>query len=216
MEQRNAPADLTGQRFGKLVVSASDGAQGGKRRWVCRCDCGNLKSVRGDHLRTGATRSCGCGMAPERMDLTGQEIGRLLVLAQAPTAKTGHTRWTCRCECGNQVDVYTFALNSGRTRSCGCLAEDTRYARRGERRSASVSYRTTHKRIESTRGAATDHLCVDCGRQAQEWSYDQADPNELTETVGRYEVTYSPDPAHYDPRCVPCHRVFDGHWAFVG
>lgn len=27
---------------------------------MCRCDCGTVKSVRRDHLRSGTTKSCGC------------------------------------------------------------------------------------------------------------------------------------------------------------
>ena len=149
-------------------------------------------------------------------DLTGRKIGRLTVTSRAPRAGTRHSRWHCECECGTTVVVYGFALRAGDTQSCGCLARDILRARRGERRSASVSYRTTHKRIESTRGRADAHPCVDCGGAAQEWSYDQADPHEVTETVGRWPLTYSIDPAHYEPRCIPCHRTFDGHWGWVG
>ena len=53
--------DLTGKRFHKLVVLKR--AENGKRhevRWHCQCDCGNLKTVRGDHLKKNQTQSCGC------------------------------------------------------------------------------------------------------------------------------------------------------------
>jgi hypothetical protein len=53
--------DLTGQRFGRLVVVGREStAYGGSVRWACICDCGQTKVVRGDHLRSGATTSCGC------------------------------------------------------------------------------------------------------------------------------------------------------------
>lgn len=29
-------------------------------RWLCRCDCGKTKIIRGLSLRTGKTKSCGC------------------------------------------------------------------------------------------------------------------------------------------------------------
>ena len=53
--------DITGQRYGHLVALKEDVASPPKRRkWVCLCDCGNTKSVRFSHLRSGATTSCGC------------------------------------------------------------------------------------------------------------------------------------------------------------
>lgn len=53
--------DLTGQRFGRLVALRTDGKDSqGKYKWLCRCDCGNEKSVPGTYLTQGYTRSCGC------------------------------------------------------------------------------------------------------------------------------------------------------------
>ena len=54
--------DLTGRRFGKLVVLRRDSRKdGGNWYWICECDCGNRKSIRGTSLvREGGTRSCGC------------------------------------------------------------------------------------------------------------------------------------------------------------
>lgn len=52
--------DLTGERFGMLVVEHRDGSVRGEARWRCRCDCGTTSLVRGNVLRSGRTRSCGC------------------------------------------------------------------------------------------------------------------------------------------------------------
>ena len=53
--------DMTGQRFGRLVVlERAENGHRGKVYWQCRCDCGKETSVRGDHLRYGFVRSCGC------------------------------------------------------------------------------------------------------------------------------------------------------------
>ena len=48
--------DLTGKRFGRLVVISYKR----ESKWLCRCDCGNESLVRSDHLKSAATRSCGC------------------------------------------------------------------------------------------------------------------------------------------------------------
>ncbi len=55
--------DLTGQRFGRLVVVGRDIEKINNHHdkyWLCKCDCGNEKSVTTGHLITGTVRSCGC------------------------------------------------------------------------------------------------------------------------------------------------------------
>jgi hypothetical protein len=55
--------DLTGQRFGKLMILnlSSTSTPSGERMWNCICDCGNYKTVQRKHLRSGFTKTCGCG-----------------------------------------------------------------------------------------------------------------------------------------------------------
>ena len=50
--------DLTGERIGRLTVLFRDEARDGY--WVCECDCGGRKSIRGTSLMKGVTLSCGC------------------------------------------------------------------------------------------------------------------------------------------------------------
>lgn len=52
--------DLTGQRFGRLLVEHQAESRGGNRRWLCVCDCGTRKDVATKKLRNGSTISCGC------------------------------------------------------------------------------------------------------------------------------------------------------------
>ena len=54
--------DLTGQRFGRLVVidKAERLASHRDIYWLCRCDCGKSHIVRSSNLRCGGTKSCGC------------------------------------------------------------------------------------------------------------------------------------------------------------
>lgn len=54
--------DLTGMRFGRLLVLSRDMDQSSKHDyyWRCLCDCGNEKSVTTGHLTSGTVSSCGC------------------------------------------------------------------------------------------------------------------------------------------------------------
>lgn len=47
---------MKGKRFGRLVVKE----YAGKGKWLCLCDCGNIKAIDGNRLRSRGTLSCGC------------------------------------------------------------------------------------------------------------------------------------------------------------
>lgn len=51
---------LLGQKFGRLTVISFEGIKKKKPRWRCKCDCGSEKILRGDYLKSGHTKSCGC------------------------------------------------------------------------------------------------------------------------------------------------------------
>lgn len=54
--------DLTGERFGRLVVESLNNGERKSRAkyWNCLCDCGTRKVVRGTSLTRKRTKSCGC------------------------------------------------------------------------------------------------------------------------------------------------------------
>ena len=104
-----------GQRFGHWTVLQEADQKGGY--WLCKCDCGTIKEVLGVSLRRGLTKSCGCKDGVF-VDLTGQKYGLLTVLKQSET-QTSY--WICQCECGNTVELHESKLQTGHTKSCGCL-----------------------------------------------------------------------------------------------
>lgn len=62
---RNRPAhnriELTGKRFGKLIVLRDTGLRKSRRPiYECICDCGNITNILGKYLIIGDTKSCGC------------------------------------------------------------------------------------------------------------------------------------------------------------
>jgi len=53
--------DLSGRMFGRLKAIEIDWERTKRRTyWLCRCECGNKKSVRSDCLKRGQVKSCGC------------------------------------------------------------------------------------------------------------------------------------------------------------
>lgn len=103
-----------------------------------------------------------------------------------------------------------YCLNHGRRVQKGGHPDYIAPLRRGEDNDAwrgdDVGYVAAHDRVRRLHGSAKGYACVDCGGPARQWSYDHTDPNERLHK-GKY--AYSPDPARYVPRCVPCHKVFD-------
>ena len=58
---RDNAADLTGQRFGKLVaLRPTEGRRKGAVIWECQCDCGKITFAISYNLISGGTQSCGC------------------------------------------------------------------------------------------------------------------------------------------------------------
>lgn len=53
-------ADITGERFGRLVVIRQSKTINNRAMWRCRCVCGSIGVFQGQRLRKGKTRSCGC------------------------------------------------------------------------------------------------------------------------------------------------------------
>lgn len=121
------PIDLVGQRFGRLTVEAyAYPGPGELGCWVCRCDCGAETAVRAQHLRSGATRSCGCLKAAPRPRSAprgvqpGHTYGLLTVEREVESLR-GLRRFLCICECGGATTVLGRRLTGGDVKDCGCV-----------------------------------------------------------------------------------------------
>lgn len=55
----NLSGDLSGLMFGRLEVICQVPSKR-RKMWACVCSCGVKKIVREDHLKSGASKSCGC------------------------------------------------------------------------------------------------------------------------------------------------------------
>ena len=117
--------DITGARFGRLVAVEPTGeAVNGSAVWRCVCDCGGQIPAPLHQLTAGYRKSCGCLGRPPRKDYVGRRFGRLTVTAYAGK-RDGMHRWQCVCDCGRRTVVGQTPLQTGKTKSCGCLQSET-------------------------------------------------------------------------------------------
>lgn len=125
-----------GSRVGLLTVAGSTAQRKSKYMvWRCLCDCGGEILLDTRCLQRGTVRDCGCGAAasaegagrqhrcnkhPVLKDFVGKRFGKLTVMEYAGK-RSGMHRWRCLCDCGRQTVVGQTLLQSGKTKSCGCL-----------------------------------------------------------------------------------------------
>lgn len=104
--------DITGRRFGKLIVIEYVG----NSKWKCKCDCGNDTIVLAENLKKGHTKSCGC---LKGTGLIGKKIGRLTVIEEVENKK-----YKCICECGTICVRNYGTLVSKNPKGCDkCVSE---------------------------------------------------------------------------------------------
>lgn len=83
--------DLSNQKFGRLSVISV--AAGKPVRWICRCDCGNEKPVRGNDLWRGKTLSCGCLSTETRSKLGASHRVKTSIPHASRLYKTEYSAW---------------------------------------------------------------------------------------------------------------------------
>lgn len=124
------------------------------------------------------------------------------------------------CQCGAPIFIK-------KTRECR-RCYDTRYhremrasqpKRQHEPTTSECTYSAAHNRVRNRRGKASEHRCIECGNQAEEWSYRGGAPSEQRGTRTRHRhartntvrTAWCGDPNYYDPMCQACHAARDGH-----
>ena len=69
--------DLCNQHFGRWTVIEKDTSRKGTAYWICKCECGTIKSVCGTSLRKGLSTSCGCYKIENSKTNNGKYIDEL-------------------------------------------------------------------------------------------------------------------------------------------
>ena len=93
-------------------------------------------------------------------------VGRLVVLEKDPVRAcspngTKHTRWRCRCDCGNETTVFRSQLTNGRTKSCGCW--------RRELMASLGRQKVRNRKVVDLTGQTFGRLTVLCRAAGNDW-----------------------------------------------
>lgn len=142
--------DLIGNRFGRwTVIGKSEEGNCCK----CRCDCGTVRDVKKNSLKSGGSTSCGCykkelTSSRTTKELSGQKFGKLFVVDRAGSYIGGDgakcATWNCVCDCGNKTVVRGIDMLSGKVSSCGCLISKGEYLMRQELLKREVLFSTQY------------------------------------------------------------------------
>lgn len=121
--------DYTNRKIGRVKILSIYEKRNGGNRWTCLCDCGNKFISWNANFRRGNKFECKKCIIERRrgIDLTGRSFGRWTVLERR-IHEDGTTRWHCKCDCGNEGLVSTYALGrKGKSMSCGCLGRKQKW-----------------------------------------------------------------------------------------
>lgn len=110
--------DLSGNIYGKLKVLRYSKTIKKVVYFNVKCECGNIKEVRGGDLKAGCTKSCGCAITTPSVKI-GEKYGSLTILYPVEDKRTGGFSM-CLCHCGKQKVAQNSKMISGEVASCGC------------------------------------------------------------------------------------------------
>lgn len=105
-----SPTVSVGDRFGRLtVVAESTPSAAGKRRYICRCECGAIHATLGASLTRGRTQSCGCFRRERTAERGVQNTrhGHMAGRYPSPTYITWQRMWQ-RCTVATRDDYPNY------------------------------------------------------------------------------------------------------------
>ena len=117
---------VIGSKYNKLtVLSLHHKTSTGVKYFTVRCDCGKEKIIRGSHISSGATTSCGCDLSKSKIkDLTGQTINDLTIL-KLLKVENHRAVYECKCSCGNILQLNSKQIKGRKGCTCNKSIEPT-------------------------------------------------------------------------------------------
>ncbi len=137
--------DIAGEKFGRWSVTHLDIDKtiGGSAYWVCRCECGIIRSITANSLITGNSTSCGC-------------YQKETMLGEGGRFWKGGPVTVCCDYCGTEYKVQR------------CKEKDARFCSR----QCSQNWKSENlsgDRASNWRGGPLSINCDQCGKEFERW-----------------------------------------------
>ena len=133
IQSENSRLDVTGKRFGALVVDKMLYEYKKQTRVKCTCDCGKHIETFLTYLTSGNTTSCGCIQRKRTQESNTKEFTGVVsdygveFLHREKQNERGCWLWSCRCPCCGEAFVALPAkVMNGHITSCGCARQSSR------------------------------------------------------------------------------------------
>jgi hypothetical protein len=142
--------NLIGKKFGRWTVISRVENKNNKPCWLCRCDCGKEKKVKGIVLKKGESKSCGC-LQIRIKNLIGKRFGRWIVVGSSSKRDSCRDAyWLCKCICGKEKEISGRSLKKGNSKGCHSCKQIEEWKNPG--------YREKHEKMMLQKWQNTEYI----------------------------------------------------------
>lgn len=92
---------------------------------------------------------------PNKLNLAGKKINRLLIIKEVGKDQRGGILWECICDCENKVIVRSDSISNGHAKSCGCIQKE-------KAKNGCIKRLTTHGQANTPEYNVWSHLKSRC------------------------------------------------------
>lgn len=126
--------DISGQKFNMLFALENYKHVKRSTHWQFKCDCGVIKYINVQSVKTEETKSCGClNNTTTFPNLNDMKFGKLISTGEFfikdviwAGRKRKQRMGKFKCECGNIKDIPLSSVLSGHSTTCGCFIRPKR------------------------------------------------------------------------------------------
>lgn len=128
--------NLSGKKIGHLKIISIESCDKYGKRYLCKCDCGKEKVIRGATLTSEKILGCGCSIGKSNLgnrydrvakNTIGKKFNFLTIVSiehQTKNGKANGYSCNCLCDCGNHTRQIYADLVKSKVKSCGCYQKE--------------------------------------------------------------------------------------------